>query len=455
MSESRILPPLVLLCFLWFTFSGPVSVTLYLQRACRVTLNLNLTECERLDAGDRDVEVLVQPSVNLLQMAASIIESLPSAVASFFLGPWSDANGRKPLLMWPFLGYFFKFLLLLFFSEMTYLPPTYFLLASVPVALTGGFVSIISSCYSYISDVTTPETRARRMGFIQASLLSGLLMGNLVSSYLFKGAGREGYTAVYGTSALLALVGFIYITWWLPESRQVAHLKDGGIKDLFFSKHIKDMFNTCFLQRSAGKRTIVLLTIATLASSVLTIEGEFSMLFLYTRLKFGWDIRHYAIYNSVGLIMSITGILLGLWVLTSLLKLPPAPLTMLAFSTNMVAAALISWSPSSWYLYLASGVGFLSNISSPLCRAIIANSVQPHEVGKVFALTSSLEAITPLAAGPIYTLLYNSTLNYFPGALYVLSAAMFLADVILMGVVFFIQRRYTSTDENNPLIVND
>ncbi|CAG2067194.1 unnamed protein product [Timema podura] len=157
------------------------------------------------------------------------------------------------------------------------------------------------------------------------------------------------------------------------------------------------------------------------------------MLFLYTRMKFGWDIRHYTIYNSVGLVMSIAGILLGLWVLTSLLKLPPAPLTMLAFSTNMVAAALISWSPSSWYLYLASGVGFLNNISSPLCRAIIANSVQPHEVGKVFSLTTSLEAITPLVAGPIYTLLYNSTLNYFPGALYVLSAAMFLADVILMG----------------------
>nr|CAD7257394.1 unnamed protein product [Timema shepardi] len=234
----------------------------------------------------------------------------------------------------------------------------------------------------------------------------------------------------------------------------VAQLRDGGIKDLFFSQHIKDMFNTCFLQRSAGRRTIVLLTIAALASSVLTIEGEFSMLFLYTRLKFGWDIRDYSIYNSVGLILSITGTLLGLWVLTSLLKLPPAPLTMLAFSTNVVAAAIIAWSPSSWYLYLASGASFLSNIASPLCRTIIANSVQPHEIGKVFSLTSSLEAITPLAAGPLYTLLYNSTLNYFPGACYVLSAAMFLADVILMGVVFFIQRHYTSTSENSPLNVN-
>jgi hypothetical protein len=42
------------------------------------------------------------------------------------------------------------------------LNPVYFLLASIPVALSGGFITIISGIYAYISDTTTANKRAFR-----------------------------------------------------------------------------------------------------------------------------------------------------------------------------------------------------------------------------------------------------------------------------------------------------
>jgi MFS transporter, PCFT/HCP family, solute carrier family 46 (folate transporter), member 1 len=61
---------------------------------------------------------------------------------SFFIGPWSDRNGRKPLLLIPVLGFMlmyagFLFLSLGFARDFnTY----YLLLASIPVAFSGNLI---------------------------------------------------------------------------------------------------------------------------------------------------------------------------------------------------------------------------------------------------------------------------------------------------------------------------
>jgi hypothetical protein len=55
--------------------------------------------------------------------------------------------------------------------------------------------------------------------------------------------------------------------------------------------------------------------------------------------------------------------------------------------------------------------------------------------GTVFALTSAAESLTPLAASPLYTFVYNATLITFPGTFYVLSSAIFGLDIILLRFV--------------------
>jgi hypothetical protein len=55
--------------------------------------------------------------------------------------------------------------------------------------------------------------------------------------------------------------------------------------------------------------------------------------------------------------------------------------------------------------------------------------------GAVFALTSVVEALTPIAASPLYTFVYNATLLIFPGTFYIVSSAIFAVDVILLRFV--------------------
>lgn len=55
--------------------------------------------------------------------------------------------------------------------------------------------------------------------------------------------------------------------------------------------------------------------------------------------------------------------------------------------------------------------------------------------GKLFALLSALYATLPIVAALTYTQLYNSTMNSYPGAVFLLSAALLVFCAVLLGLV--------------------
>lgn len=54
-------------------------------------------------------EKIVQPYVANLGMYKLIMESIVPTVTSFFIGPWSDTYGRRPIMIFPLLGDNFSF----------------------------------------------------------------------------------------------------------------------------------------------------------------------------------------------------------------------------------------------------------------------------------------------------------------------------------------------------------
>ena len=44
--------------------------------------------------------------------------------------------------------------------------------------------------------------------------------------------------------------------------------------------------------------------------------------------------------------------------------------------------------------------------------------VVKSELGKIFSMVASLEAAVPLFAAPLFTFVYNHTLDSFPGAVF-------------------------------------
>lgn len=52
----------------------------------------------------KDLQNQIQPYIATLLVLKSTIETFFPIILILFLGPWSDRNGRKQLLIFPFIG---------------------------------------------------------------------------------------------------------------------------------------------------------------------------------------------------------------------------------------------------------------------------------------------------------------------------------------------------------------
>ena len=173
--------------------SGNIFQNLLIDKVCLVNLNLGPNICSNLTnfkESEKDVERVVA-SIN---MYLSILTSIPAVIVSLFLGPWSDMNGRKPLIVFPQIGTMLVQFIYVINTYLTHLTGEYILLASVG-SLFGGFTAFLIGIYSYISDASSGRARTSRIALVDLFMFLGFPLGTFISGPIFK---YGGYYTVFG-----------------------------------------------------------------------------------------------------------------------------------------------------------------------------------------------------------------------------------------------------------------
>jgi hypothetical protein len=78
---------------------------------------------------------------------------------------------------------------------------------------------------------------------------------------------------------------------------------------------------------------------------------------------------------------------------------------------------------------------------------MITKFVNPNEVGKVFSIVGTFQALVPFVSSPLFGFLYRGTVSYFPAAFLFLVAALKLVEGIVVFIVYIGLRR-----EGNKII---
>lgn len=310
--------------------------------------------------------------------------TLSYALAQFLfsplLGALSDRYGRRPILLLAALGLAFDHLLIA-------LAPS---LGAVILlrAIGGMFGATISTANAYVTDVSTPETRARNFGMIGAAFGIGFVVGPLMGGLLGSIDIRYPFYAAAALAFIQFLYGFIYLPESLPaDKRSALELRKanplGGLIAMRkFPAILPLMFG--FLLNSTSQR------------------GLESIWVLYTEFRFGWDIRAGSWSLAyVGLISALTqGVLVRAVVprlgevKTILAGLGIAAISAFGFAfvdNGMIAIPLVG-------LYV---MGY--DLAGPPLRSVISAPVPAQQQGLLQGVMGSLNGLAviigPFSAG--------------------------------------------------------
>ncbi|MHA1670536.1 MAG: MFS transporter [Promethearchaeota archaeon] len=209
-----------------------------------------------------------------------------NALSSFIFGPiWgklSDKYGRKPILLISQAGTGFSFLIL------ALSPNLYVILFSrILDGVFGGQIPVIRA---YISDITTPATRASQMGKLMVGHTVGMIFGPIIGGLL--GAINWRYPSLF--AVFLSIIAMILTIRVLIES-----MPKDRISDLKLQKDNQELSSEKEMKTFTGEIIVRFVQVFLLFSITVMFNSSLALVLLE---------RYGASEIIIGLVMALAGV---------------------------------------------------------------------------------------------------------------------------------------------------
>uniref|UniRef100_A0A182J3H9 Major facilitator superfamily (MFS) profile domain-containing protein n=1 Tax=Anopheles atroparvus TaxID=41427 RepID=A0A182J3H9_ANOAO len=451
-------PILVLLCF-GLSVSGVVLADQIIYQSCVVTLGYDRTLCAQLGTNSNSTEVarletIVQPYAAKIGMVNTILSSVFPAICALFMGPWSDKFGRKPAMIVPSVGFITTYVMIGILSLLSrhYLvDPWCYVVAHIPAAVLGGTTVLMAAIFSYLTDTTTESNRTVRIGILQACIMLGAFVGLLSSSFILQ---LTNATTMFFLSAGAVAASTAFLYFFLEDSiKPDVSMVHRQVREIFRLSHLGELLRMFFKKRSFYDRGIVWLTIVIGVVTVLGAGGG-TVFFLYTRRQFGWTIQSFTIWQAVELLSIVAGNVIGISLLKTLLKLPDEWLALLSVLNYALDALIKGFARHGWELFLATGVTPLKATEGAALMSICSAIIPSNEIAKFYSIAMAMTNTVSLASAPLFTFIYNSTVETAPEVFNFVASGIFSVNVIFVGIIAVLLRKRKTT-QTDPLFTQD
>lgn len=315
-------------------------------------------------------------------------------------GQLSDKLGRKKLIM--------SGLLLTVISDYMFAVSGSLVLLYIARFIGGiGLGLMVPSVMAYVADKTTPDTRAKGMGYLSASMNLGMVLGPGLGGII----AEFGIRVPYYAAALLGLVAAL-LTLLLPESlapeaRQAN--RTASTRESVFQQLLQS-FHTPYFR--------YLLLILVMTFGLVNYETVYA---LFVEQKYAFDAKQISLVITLG---AIVGIIVQVWLLDRMIR-RFGEMQVIRISLIMTAFALLLMlvQVNLGYLLVVSALFFAFNaLLRPTVSTLIANAAegrQGYASGLNTTYTSLGSIVGPIFAGTLFDIHLN--LPYILGAVILLA----------------------------------
>jgi multidrug resistance protein len=348
---------------------------------------------------------VTEHTIGLLTAAYSIAQFFATPV----LGSLSDKFGRKPLLVISLIGTCASFIIFGLANSIFVL-----FAARILDGLTGGNISVAQAM---VSDISSPNERAKNFGILGSAFGFGFVIGPAIGGLLSK----FGMQVPFFFAAGIAILGVLLTLFFLKETNQN---KTGR------SQTKKNHFSFISLITVLKKPVI---GTAVFTGFLLTM-AQFTMLigfqtFSVDELKLN-PTQIGLFYGGFG----ISGILMQMLV-PAVKRIISAQAVILFISTLFCLGMMILAGFATGLVLFAISVGIyglFNGLRNPMLNAIIADHNDGNERGEVMGVNQAYASIGqtlgPVTAGLITAISIHSI--FFLSSLYILIALLFSIRLI-------------------------
>lgn len=348
--------------------------------------------------------------------------SICQFIGAPILGALSDRYGRRPILILSQLGSAAGYVLLGVASFPKWDPQTRLVLVYLSRVIDGFTGGNVSTAQAYISDVTTPQNRAKGMGLLGAAFGIGFSVGPFLGGVL--GAYNVSWPAF--AAALLAALAAAVTFAKLPESRthkptdSKMWLHPSTFAPVFRRPVVSNLLLISFISMAAF--VMMEATVGLFLAKVWHIDDP-KTASRYT----GWFFAYVGViiaFVQGGLIGRLTK-RLGEW--------PLAIIGPVCVAIGMGFYVGFAWNHAIVMLGLAGAINALGrSLQGPTLSSLLSKFTDPKEQGVVFGLYHGLSSMArvlgPILAGLTYPY-WNNTGQFWTAGAIVLVAALWTTIV--------------------------
>ena len=340
------------------------------------------------------------------------------AVAQFLFAPLigmvSDKYGRRPVLLVALAGLAVDYVFAALAPNLVWL---------AFARLVGGVLgATIPVATAYMTDISSPEDRARNFGLIGAAFGLGFILGPLLGGFL----GAIDIRLPFWAAAGLATLNFAFAWAVLPET-----ITEGSR-----NPHPKwrEAGPVASIRRIGSFPALMPLLIALLIAAIAQ-RGVEATWVLYTEFRFGWTVRDAAWSLAfVGVMYVIVqGFLVG-----PVVRIVGDWRTVIAgFALSCAALGLYTFAGRGWMVYPLIALLVLGNgLGGPALTAIASKSVDAERQGQLQGTLQSVNALA-IIFGPLLASLVLAQVAAepptidFPGLWFAVGAVGFVIALVL------------------------
>jgi len=343
-----------------------------------------------------------------------------NALSAFIFGPiWgklSDKYGRKPILLISQAGTGVSFLILALSPNIPVI-----LFARILDGIFGGQIPVIRA---YISDITTPATRASQMGKLMIGHTGGMIFGPIIGGVL----GGINWRFPSLVAILLSIITMILTLRVLIES-----MPKDRISDIKQRKKIKELSSDEKRRTFTGEISVRFLQVFLLFSITVMFNSSLSLILFE---------RYGAPTFIIGLVMTLAGVTImiyGAFLMKPLFKkVGEKRVLLIASFLLIVNFALIPFMTELWMIFvMLPSFVFCMAFLPALIQSNITKAVDADKQGVVSGMTTNIQSIAQIIS-PLVATGFIEVGGLTIGAIFFNQYELIGYLAVLLGTILFI-----------------